>query len=53
MKTYKITTTYTVEVKAEDEDEAFQRVNRDNDYGDVVNQDIEEKVNGIYDIKRS
>tara|TARA_R100001594_G_scaffold148807_2_gene204918 strand:+ start:1394 stop:1537 length:144 start_codon:yes stop_codon:yes gene_type:complete len=44
MKTYKITTTYTVEVKAKDEDEAFQRVNRDNDYGDVVNQDIEENV---------
>ncbi len=47
MKTYKITTTCTVEVKAEDEDEAFQRVNRDNDYGDVVNQDIEDRENDI------
>ena len=44
MKTYKITTTFIVEVKAEDENEAFQKVNRDNDYGDVVDQDIEESV---------
>jgi hypothetical protein len=44
MKTYNITTTFIVEVEAEDEDEAFQKVNRDNDYGDVVDQDIEEFV---------
>ena len=42
MKTYKITTTFIVEVKAENEDKAFQKVNRDNSYGDVVDQDIEE-----------
>lgn len=46
MKTYKITTTFIVEVKAEDEDEAFQKVNRDNDYGDVVDQDIKENEDG-------
>tara|TARA_R100000808_G_scaffold753_1_gene3632 strand:+ start:595 stop:915 length:321 start_codon:yes stop_codon:yes gene_type:complete len=40
MKTYNITTTFIVEVEAEDEDEAFQKVNRDNDYGDVVDQNI-------------
>ena len=44
MTTYNITTTFIVEVEAEDEDEAFQKVNRDNDYGDVVDQDIEEFV---------
>ena len=44
MKTYNITTTFIVEVEAENEDEAFQKVNRDNDYGDVVDQDIEEFV---------
>ena len=44
MKTYNITTTFIVEVEAEDEDEAFQKVNRDNDYGDVVDQDLEEFV---------
>lgn len=40
MTTYNITTTFIVEVEAEDEDEAFQKVNRDNDYGDVVDQNI-------------
>jgi len=44
MTTYNITTTFIVEVEAENEDEAFQKVNRDNDYGDVVDQDIEEFV---------
>lgn len=44
MTTYNITTTFIVEVEAEDEDEAFQKVNRDNDYGDVVDQDLEEFV---------
>ena len=44
MTTYNITTTFIEEVEAENEDEAFQKVNRDNDYGDVVDQDIEEFV---------
>ena len=44
MTTYNITTTFIVEVEAENEDEAFQKVNRDNDYGDVVDEDIEEFV---------
>ena len=46
MKTYKITTTCIMEVKAEDEDEAFNKANAVYDWGDVVDQDIEEKVNG-------
>ena len=46
MKTYKITTTWFMEVKAEDEDEAFNKANAVYDWGDVVDQDIEEKVNG-------
>ena len=44
MKTYKITTTCTMEVKAEDEDEAFNKANAVSDWGDVVDQDIEESV---------
>ena len=47
MKKYKITTTCTMEVEAKDEEEAFQRVNRDNDYGDVVDQDIEENADDV------
>ena len=46
MKPYKITTTCIMEVKAEDEDEAFNKANAVYDWGDVVDQDIEEKVNG-------
>ena len=44
MKTYKITTTCIMEVKAEDEDEAFNKANAVYDWGDVVDQDIVEDL---------
>ena len=53
MNEYIFTTKHTVLIEADSEEEATEIYENLDDYGDISDVEIKEKVNGIYDIKRS